>query len=90
MAGAGYGLDNGAAYGMMLSANRQASDWEAYARDLQQQLVNSQAEAAAIRTLAATVIKELSRVDPSNYLAVRENRQKIVDAAYAKTGKRAA
>jgi hypothetical protein len=87
---ADYGQDNGAAYGMMLSANRRAGDWETYAHELEQRLVNSQAEVAAIRTLAATVIKELSRIDPKNYLAVRENRQKIVDDAYAQAGKRKA
>ena len=90
MAGAGYGLDNGAAYGMMLSANRQASDWEAYARELQQQLVNAQAGQDALQALVKTAIQELARVDPKNYLTIQANRQRIVSEAYAKAGKRAA
>jgi hypothetical protein len=63
---------------------RAADSWQNYARELEQQLANAQAGLNAMRALKDVAISELGKVDPANYLMVKENRQKILDAAYEK------
>lgn len=72
------------ALGMARANGRAADSWQAYARELEQKLVNAQAGLQAMQTLKDAAIKELGKVDPKNYLMVQANRQKIIDDAYGK------
>lgn len=73
---------DGYSLGIAQANGRAADSWMAYARELEQKLVAEKASNAAARALGTAVIKELARVDPTNPLAKKENRQKIFDEAY--------
>jgi hypothetical protein len=63
--------------------NGEAADsWMEYARDLERKLATEKASNAAARVLGTAVINELTRIDPANPLANKENRQRIFDQAY--------
>lgn len=76
-------LDNGAALGRAFVAERNARDWKAYAMELESQLRTSEANTAGMEALKNAAIKELTRLDPKNYLHIQQNRQRIFDAGFA-------
>ncbi len=49
--------------------------WKAYAKSIEANLAGSEA-------VKQTVLQELARLDPKNYLLIQQNRQRIFDAAY--------
>jgi hypothetical protein len=71
--------DNGAALGRAFAAERNAADWKAYARKLEQQLLAAEANLAGNKALKDAALRELARADPANYLMVQQNRQRIYD-----------
>lgn len=73
---------DGYTLGRAEGAEKSANSWMRYARELEQKLATERASNAAARAVGTAVINELARVDPSNPLAKKENRQKIFDEAY--------
>ncbi|WP_175898671.1 hypothetical protein [Burkholderia vietnamiensis] len=71
--------DNGIALGRAFAAERNAAEWKAYARKLEQQLLAVEANLAGNKALKDAALHELSRSDPSNYLMAQQNRQRIYD-----------
>ncbi|MFC0130608.1 hypothetical protein [Ralstonia solanacearum] len=48
--------------------------------ELERQLRTSQAHTAGTEALKDVAIKELTRLDPANYLHIQQNRQRIFDS----------
>jgi len=71
--------DNGAALGRAFAAERNATDWNAYARKLEQQLLEAEANLAGNKALKDAALRELAKSDPANYLMAQQNRQRIYD-----------
>ncbi|WP_186053500.1 hypothetical protein [Burkholderia gladioli] len=71
--------DNGAALGRAFAAERNATDWRAYARKLEQQLLATEANLAGNKALKDAALRELAKAAPANYLMVQQNRQRIYD-----------
>lgn len=71
--------DNGVALGRAFAAERNAMDWRAYARKLEQQLLAAEANLAGNKALKDAALRELAKADPANYLMVQQNRQRIYD-----------
>ncbi|CAB3789834.1 MULTISPECIES: hypothetical protein [Paraburkholderia] len=71
--------DNGVALGRAFAAERNATDWRAYARKLEQQLLAAEANLAGNKALKDAALRELAKADPANYLMVQQNRQRIYD-----------
>ncbi|WP_186071083.1 hypothetical protein [Burkholderia gladioli] len=69
--------DNGVALGRAFAAERNATDWRAYARKLEQQLLAAEANLAGNKALKDAALRELAKADPANYLMVQQNRQRI-------------
>lgn len=61
---------------------RRADDWAAYARELEAQLREAEANLRGVRAVRDAALAELSKVDPKNYMLVQANRQAIGQAAY--------
>ena len=74
--------DNGAALGRAFAAERSSRDWKAYAMELERQLRMSEANTAGMEALKDPAIKELTRLDPANYLHTQQNRQRIFDSGF--------
>nr|WP_311527966.1 hypothetical protein [uncultured Ralstonia sp.] len=75
-------FDSGVVFGRALAAERNVRDWKAYASELERQLRTSQANTAGMEALKDAAMKELTRLDPDNYLHVQQNRQRIFDAGF--------
>jgi len=71
--------DNGAALGRAFAAERNAAEWKAYARKLEQQLLAAEANLAGNKALKDAALRELAKIDPANYLMVQQNRQRVYD-----------
>ncbi|BCF90115.1 hypothetical protein [Paraburkholderia largidicola] len=71
--------DNGAALGRAFAAERNAADWKAYAKKLEQQLLAVEANLAGNKALKDAALRELAKSDPANYLMAQQNRQRIYD-----------
>lgn len=63
-------------------ANESAQKWKAYAEKLDRDLAAAQANLEGYKALKDAAIKELSRVDPSSFLTVQQNRQKVFEDAF--------
>ncbi len=74
--------DDGIMFGRAVAERRGAERWKAYAKNLENQLRISQANTAGMETLKDAAMKELMRLDPSNYLMIKQNRQRVFDSAY--------
>jgi hypothetical protein len=57
--------DNGVALGRAFAAERNAADWKAYAKQLEQQLLVAQANLAGHKALKEIAIRELQKLDTS-------------------------
>jgi len=68
--------------GAAFSARNSAVEWKNYAKKLEAELRGSQANLAGMEALKDAALKDLARADPSSYLLVQQNRQRIFDAAY--------
>ncbi|EWS65854.1 hypothetical protein Y695_00874 [Hydrogenophaga sp. T4] len=63
-------------------ANRNAQEWEAYARDLERQLEESEGANASNLGVRYALAEQLRRVDPENPLLVDEQlRNRLIEAA---------
>ncbi len=67
--------------GVARDAERRASEWEAYAHMLEQQLKVAKAEQYGFAAVRDAAIGELKKLDPRNYLMVQQNRRNIFDHA---------
>ncbi|VXC89858.1 conserved hypothetical protein [Burkholderia sp. 8Y] len=74
---------DGYTLGVARQSQQSAANWKAYAEELERKLATYAANYADMEALKNAAIAELSRVDPSNYLTVQPNRQRILDAARA-------
>lgn len=79
-------------FGRAQAAQRSAEQWKAYAQDLERQLLAVQANLAGNKAVKDAALRELAKVDPSNYLMVQQNRQRIYDKDFdaVSAGRRAA
>ncbi|APR34322.1 hypothetical protein [Paraburkholderia sp. SOS3] len=75
-------IDNGAALGRAFASERNAQDWKAYAKKLEQQLLVAQANLAGHKALKEIAIRELTKVAPSHFLTVQQNRQRLFDEQF--------
>ncbi|GGD98267.1 hypothetical protein [Caballeronia grimmiae] len=74
---------DGYSLGVARQAQQEASDWKAYAARVERAYSGTQANEGVMASKDA-LLKELARVDPTNYLLVQANRQAVFDAAYDK------
>jgi hypothetical protein len=78
-------------WGILARQEKQnAADWQAYGRKLEQELAATRANLAGNKAVKNAALQELARIDPKNFLTVRQNRQSIYDAAFyaSQVGKR--
>ncbi|MCY0853213.1 hypothetical protein [Cupriavidus sp. D39] len=59
-----------------------ANEWAAYARQLEGLLLEAKANLIGARAVRDVALTELGKLDPQNYLLVKENRVRIGQAAY--------
>lgn len=74
--------DNGVALGRAFAAERNAADWKAYAKKLEQQLLIAQANLAGHKALKEIAIRELAKIDSAHFLTVQQNRQRLFDEQF--------
>jgi hypothetical protein len=75
--------DSGSSYalGRAWAAELNASEWEAYARNLELELKIAKAENWGFAAVRDATLREISKLDPNNYLLIQENRKAIFDQA---------
>jgi len=71
------------ALGRAWAAEKNASQWEAYARDLERELQLAKAENWGFAAVRDAALRELSVLDPKNYLLSQEARKTIFEQAKA-------
>jgi ribosomal protein S18 len=65
-----------------------ARKWMEYARGLEEKLAHYAANYKGLEALKNAAMKELSRIDPDNFLTEQQNRQRTLDDAIAASRKK--